>query len=461
MKMNQVYKPKSLLRKELYRTFITIYYYLLFNDKPEDYYKKILKYFFNENAKLYYNFFYNNFYNYQNIFFFTLYNQLPIEFLPLPNTKLYLNYPLITFSANIWDELENNPSSTIPDQNYKLKKIYIEEPRINLNKSFISKNIFSTRDVWKEKTIKDMGNDIANKKLSELRSDIKEDNHNLYDDFQILLNINFIKKLPNSYLKNKIIFLFVNKPYIITKYNFNFKKDRLYIYEFYVKNSSNKYDKIKDYSNNYKYFNFKDIKFLSLYKIINNNDIIKSFNMNKLNKGTILYHQINTNCTEINNIPSYFTLDSSIRILDPLYIRKNNSYNIYKYKTTKDINILDIASNIYTNNEIININYDKNNLFFCYDLSNENYKFCDYNFINPNDKISEINYNNKFGLSLIIWKNKKYIDYKTSLKYFLKMLDINSYFNIMSLIRIKDNGIKLLGNEFYIGEKNAFIMLNQ
>ena len=55
---------------------------------------------------------------------------------------------------------------------------------------------------------------------------------------------------------------------------------------------------------------------------------------------------------------------------------------------------------------------------------------------------------------LIIWKNKKYIDNNTSFTYFLKYLGIESYFNLMSYVKLKNNEIKLLGEEIYIKSPN-------
>ena len=53
MKMNQLYKPESLEKEEIYRNFMSIYYYLLFNKKSDNYYKKIIKYFYREKTKIY------------------------------------------------------------------------------------------------------------------------------------------------------------------------------------------------------------------------------------------------------------------------------------------------------------------------------------------------------------------------------------------------------------------------
>ena len=122
MKLNQIYKPKSLNKEEIYRNFMSIYYYLLFNEKPENYYKKIIKYFYRDRTELYQEFFNDNFIFEQNVFFFTLYNQLPIEFLPFSQDFLYFYYPLITFK----------PLDDI--------KKYYSENKIKLNKELTDEN---------------------------------------------------------------------------------------------------------------------------------------------------------------------------------------------------------------------------------------------------------------------------------------------------------------------------------
>ena len=436
--MKQIYTPKNNNPKELYRNFIMIYYYLLLNNKPTNYYKKILKYFYKDNASTYYNFFNENFYNYQNIFFFTLYNQLPLEFLPLPDSKLYLNYPLITFSNKDTFFLE------------------CESP-INLSKKFMSNNILDIGTNWKSLTFKDIGN-TANKKLTEIKPDIKEYEQEQYDNFHIIYNTKLIKNLNKTFLKDKILFLFVDNPIICLKYNFTLEKINIYTY--YKKINFNKYIKIKKQETYY----LKDIKYICFYKNIVKDDIYKCFNNNKLVKDTNLYHQVNAKYYNASSyesyIPKYFTIDPNIRIHDPLRL-ENNKYIVLEFKLIKEIDILNITSSIYFNNEITNKNFNKykNDLLKCYKLDDDienNFKFCDYDFVNPNLKIWEINYNKKNALLLIIWKNKKIIDREQNFIPFLLSLGIKSYFNQFSLIKNK-NKIELLGEEFFISESNCII----
>ena len=429
--MNKIYRPKNDEPSELYRNFIMVYHYLLLNNKSEDDYRKILKYFYQEKAIKYFNFFYNNFLNYQNIFFFTLYNQMPLEFLPLPESDLYLNYPLITFSDKDTFFLESKSP-------------------INLSKYFISRDIYDIKIKWKEGMSKWFGEEIINKKLNEIKPDLIENNNQeLYDDFHIVYNTQFIRNLNNSFLKNKILFIFINNPIICL--NYNFVLDELNIYSYYKKINFNKYIKIKKH----KIFNLKDIKYISFYKNIIKDDIYKCFLKNKLKSETILYQQQNKDYYNDTYIPSYFTINPKVRILDPLYL-ENSKYILTEYKLKKDIDILNITSNIYLNNEITNRNFNlyQDDILKCYKLNDDienNLKFCDYDFVNPTLKVDEINYNKKNALLLIIWKNKRIVDNKTSFNYFLNLLDIKSFFNLFSLIKNKKK-IELLGEEFFISE---------
>lgn len=440
--MKQIYTPKNNNSKELYRNFIMIYYYLLLNNKPKDYYKIILKYFYKDKASTYYKFFNENFYNYQNIFFFTLYNQLPLEFLPLPNSNFYLNYPLITFS---------NKNTFFSES----------ESPLSLNKNFKSKY---TKDIaihWKDLTFYYIG-DTANKKLNEVKPDIKEHKHELYDDFHITYNTTLIKNLNETFLKNKILFMFVNNPIICSKYKFDLHLGKLNIYVYYKKINFEKYIKIETRET----FYLKDIKYISFYKNIVKDDIYKCFSNNKLAENTVLYHQINAdyyNKTKIYT-PKFFTIDPNINILDPLHL-ENNKYILLEFKLLKEIDILNLTSSIYFNNEITNKDFNKykDYLLKCYKLDDDlenNLKFCDYDFVNPNLKIWEINYNKKNALLLIIWKNKKIIDRNQNFIPFLLSLGIKSYFNQFSLIKNK-NKMELLGEEFFIYDTDCISKVNK
>jgi hypothetical protein len=436
MKMNDIYKPKSLEKEEVYRNLISIYYYLLFNNKSDNYYKKIIKYFYKNNTNNYLTFFNDNFLLNQNIFFFTLYNQIPLDFLPLPKSYMYLYYPLITFIHN-------------KDKYYLYNKLEFSESLSSNNK------IIDINNYWEKYTREDIKE--KNLKIQELKkslNNIKEENDtDIYDNFQIGFDIEYLKKLPNNFFKNKTIFLFIKNPIISHSFKFDADKNIIILYNYYIKN------------NNYRYISemnvipLENIKFISLYEKITKLNILKCFSNEILKKNTYIYNQTNKenkidNSKEVN----WFTLTPFVRIHDPLYMLPTNEYIYKEFIVTKDTEILNISSNIYLNNIIINNN--NKNSFQCFNSNNikETIKLCDYDFINSNRINTEINYNKKNGLLLIIWKNKKYIDNNTSFTYFLKYLGIESYFNLMSYVKLKNNEIKLLGEEIYIKSPNIKII---
>jgi len=206
MRMNQVYIPKSQEPKEIYRNFISIYYYLLFNNSESEYYKKMLKFFYKDNAKSYYDFFNNNFYVKQNILFFTLYNQLPIEFLPLPNVKFYLNYPLITFFNNS-----------------------------KLNNKFTSKKLKYTDNIY----FKSDDNRIL-KVIYNLK---KEKNEHKLDNYQFYFEINKLFDLSENFYQNKTLLIFINNPIICNDYIINYESKNILLINYYIKLNSEKYTK--------------------------------------------------------------------------------------------------------------------------------------------------------------------------------------------------------------------------
>ena len=105
--------------------------------------------------------------------FFTLYNQLPINFLPLPKKYLYLLYPIITFSQTNTNKI------------YSFNKIEFNES--------INENIQLFDDYWKDKSIKDYGEEIANKKMKDLIKNIESTETEMFDKFQVNLNIQNLK----------------------------------------------------------------------------------------------------------------------------------------------------------------------------------------------------------------------------------------------------------------------------
>ena len=427
MKMNDLYKPKSLNKEEIYRNFISIYYYLLFNVKPNDYYKKIIKYFYKQKTTLFQEFFYENFLLNQNIFFFTLYNQLPVEFLPLPKKYYYLCFPLITFMSNTTVNYLYNP--------------------ITLNKKYINNNVIDINLYWKKYNENEMKPEEI-KKIKENIPNIKTGTiEDPYDNFQICFNMDYLNKLSNFWFIKKSIMIFTDRP-IISGY-FTKKNNEFILHNYYIKNNNVKYEEKTDN----KIINIESIKFISVYLPFNNNDVIKCFNMNVLPKNTYLYNQINVDYVDKikNNIPEYFTLTPFVRIQDPLHLLPSNKYLHSEFITNDNIKLLNLTTTIYFNNKLVNKNYliDSNDLFYCFN-NYSNLKHCNYDLIDGNKINTEVNYNKKLNLFIIIWKNKKFIDHFMSYNYFLKILKINSFFNMMSFIELKNNKIKQLGEEIYI-----------
>ena len=438
--MNEIYKPKSLNKEEIYRNFMSIYYYLLFNEKPNKYYKKIIKYFYRERSHLFQEFFYNNFLSEQNVFFFTLYNQLPIEFLPFPENFLYFYYPIISFKP-----LENS-------------KKYYSENKIELNEKLIDKNEVIDRNLFWTETLKCYFSDNI-RKIKDIDENIKESNDtDIYDNLQFCFNIDYLSMIPINFFNNKILFIFTNKLIITNNFKLDLKNDNLVLYNYYIK-ETNKYDyqKIKSV------IKLKKIKYISIYDKITRNKINNCFPTNKLNKNTYLYSQLNDrnidqykNKTSINDM-FWFNLTPFVRILDPLYLSPNEKYYHREYILNESIELLNISTNIYVNNKLINENFEN------YDFKNflnNNIKFNDYDIVNTNRTNININYNKKNGLSIVLWKNKIYTDKKINFQKFLLSLNIKSYFNLMSFVKLKNNQIKFLGEELNIRSGNISLVNN-
>ena len=411
-------------KEEIYRNLMSIYYYLLLNNKFDNYYKKIIKYFYKNRTELYQDFFYNNFLFEQNVLFFTLYNQIPFDFLPFPKKIFYFYYPIITFISN----------NTILNTKF--------------NNKIIDKNLYwklySENELNEIKKIKDIDNNIEGTTDTDI-----------YDNYQFYFDINYIKLLSKNFIKNKILFIFTNYPIIVKKFKIN--EDKIILFEYYIKISEYKHIK-KKYI-----INFDKIIYISIYDKITKNKIENCFPKIILNKNTYLYKQINRDyfdkSFEINNYNLWFTLHPFTRILDPLYFLPNNKYIHSEYILNENMNILNISSNIYVNNIIINKNYKSETDYFKYFI-NIDINITDYDIINSTRKNTEINYNKKNSLLFIIWKNKTYIDTNISFINFLKLLNICSYFNLMSVVKLKNNDIKFLGEEIYIYHPNIKLINN-
>jgi len=442
MKMKQLYKPKSLNKEDIYRNFMSIYYYLLFNEKPDNYYKKIIKYFYKERTELFQKFFYDNFLSEPNLFFFTLYNQLPIEFLPFPKVFFYFYYPIISFKQSGNSKNYYSPS-----------KIELNEKLINYNE-VIDRNLF-----WREYLKYYFSGDKI-KKIKDINGNIEGENDtDIYDNYQFYFDIDYLNVISSDFINNKLLMIFTENPIITNDFKFNQKKKIIIIFKYFIKLSQIKYE----YKEKHTIIEFKNIKYISIYDKITKNKIEKCFQTNILNKNTYLYSQLNNrninenkDKTTINDM-FWFNLTPYVRILDPLYLSPDEKYYYREYITNENIELLNISSNIYVNNELINENYKD------YDLknfANNDIKFTDYDIVNSNRTNVTINYNKKNGLSFILWKNKIYTDKTINFQKFLISLNIKSYFNLMSFVKLKTNEIKFLGEELYIGDRNISLVNN-
>ena len=428
MKFNTIYVPKNNNIKEKYRNMISLYYYLLFNNKMNKYNKKLNK-IYGETAELYYDFFHEHFIQKQNVLFFTLYNMLPIEFLPFPKLYMYLKYPIVSFTNN-----KKRPNN------------YSDE-HIKLDSKFINKSVSNIDLYWKSFNKK-----IEIKKIKDINDMIKYEDSDLYDNLQFLFNIKYIKKLNSDFFKNKVLFLYVRNPIICEDFKFDLENNTLELYKYYIKNTTD-----YTYNTNKLIISLKNIRYMYVYASITRDNLLDTFNYDTLKNGTYLYNQKNEGTYNMNKedkertdkmIPNWYTLNPNSRILDPLHISPNNKYLIKEFVTMNDIKILNLSTNIFLNNNLIS--KERLNIFSCSYNIKDNLKYCDINFIDPDKYTDSINYNKRQALFLIIWKNLLFIDKNTSYLHFLKEFNINSYFSIMSLVKLKNNDVKMLGEELYI-----------
>ena len=439
--MNQLYKPKSLNKEEIYRNFISIYYYLLFNEKSNNYYKKIIKYFYKEKTKLYQKFFYEHFLSQQNIFFFTLYNQIPLEFLPFPKTYFYFYYPIISLQPL------NNKNKYYSENKIKLNNKLFNEIEV------IDKNLF-----WEEHLKYYFSGDQV-KKIKDIDNNIEgTTDTDIYDNFTFCFDINYLNLLSSNFFINKILFIFIDYPIITDNFKFDSYNKNFMLYEYYTKFSKKKYN----YKKNNKIIQFKNIKYISIYDKITQDKINQCFTQDILKKNTYLYSQLNErnihkyiNNTSIKDM-YWFNLTPFVRILDPLYLSPNEKYYYREYITNEDINLLNISSNIYVNNILLNENYSN---FSFKNFMNQNINLIDYDIVNSTRKNTQVNYNKRNGLSFIIWKNKIYTDKKINFRKFLISFNIKSYFNLMSFVKL-NNQIKFLAEELYLYNSNIKLVNN-
>jgi hypothetical protein len=411
MNINEIYRRKNNKPYEFYRNMISIYYFLLINNKLNDYPRYLIQF-----KIKYINFFRNNFIN-NNIFFFTLYNKIPNIFLPLPY-KYYFKYPIITFS------------NKIKGKNYKIK---LDLPK---NNKLLNTNYYYAR----------VGKITNNYKFI---NSLKYIEHDIYDNFNIINPIEYLIKLNDNFLSNKTFFILYGKNIIIVD-NIKINNNKIIIENYFIKDNKFKFN------NNKLEIKLSDILYLSILDNITNNKILQVFPLKTIPKNTLLFNQGNKKSLEEKKTkPYYYTLNKT-RILDPLYIKPNEEYFIKQFKVKQDFEILDITTNIYLDNEIVRnyYNISKDYKVNCLEININSKKLCEYEIYKPEKNNFKVNYNKKLGLTLLIWKNFKNMDYNITFFYFINDLKIKNYFNIFSTIITKDNQQKLLGEELFITDEN-------
>lgn len=427
MNINDIYIAKNNSTKEIFRMFISLYYFLLLKDKinivrDRNNCEKVISYLLKENIKIYSKFFYENFIENQNIFLFTLYNQIPLQFLKFPNKKLYLKYPLITFKS-------------------ASKK---------LDNRYIGKEVKDIDKIWADYT----NNYSKNiKKLKNRFPEIKENKQDEYDNFSVYFPIDYLFLL-DDYYRNKTLLIYSDKPIIVVRHEIDREQKRILLKEYYEKRGERYI-----FNSRRNIINSKEIVYLTILGNITKEGLLKCFKERILRKGTNLYHQVNVNDYEKldeNNkkfIYEFFTITPYSRISDPLYLNPESRYLTQEYRVIGDIRLLDITRNIYMDNILKRERVD--DLMECFELDSIRGKleYCDYDYINPDLNMRDINYNKKNGLLLVIWKNTKYVDNTMNFRLFLRLLKIDGYFNIMSLIEKKNGEIKILGEEFFINRR--------
>jgi len=434
-------KSKKKISINYFQSFLSCYYFKLFTKINDELFNEEFHKVYDSNKYL--DFFYENFIDNQNVLIFTTYNQLPIEFLPFPNKKYYFSFPLITFYG---------------------EKIY-SEGKIQLEKNLISDNIVhrehifdiymnSNDDYPNQNVMKKVQNSLKNKKMID-------------DDINTLnIPIRFIKILSNQYFNDKILYLFVNKKIIICD---KFKKDKnkIILIRFYQKVNKNSYKSLKNLI-----INIDDIKYLSIYKKFNHEDLLNVFPTVILKKDALLYNEKNIHeyvpSKNTGGIPRFFTLYPKFEIQEPLYMPDINNYYCTQYKLKESVELLDLTTNIFylfdeTKKTYTYTNYRESktenkltdDIFRCIGDSKFTTKIneCDIDIITKFEGKTYPNYNRRTPLSLIIWKNVYYSDRNMKILSFFNSLKFNGYFNNFAYAWYKNNIIKLLGNEIVFSNK--------
>lgn len=374
---------------QFFRSFITLYYCLLFTKKNDHlkYFKNIYK------SNKYFNLFKNEFINSQNPLIFTYFNNIPYNFYPI-FTELHYYYPIITFFNS--------------NKFYQKGQIKLQGPK----------------DFFYQ----------YNLKISK-------------EEIQITIPINLISeyKLPNQYYS-----LIKSKDKLIAASSIKVENDSINILQYKIKNDN--YN--KSLSN--LIIPISEIEFINFLIPITKEGITNSFKLDTIKKNAILYYVLQEEYNPINE-KKFFTL---IPKLNPFNIgyTLNADWTCVRNILKKDLTALNIAVDIFYNNEIVNrktnnkfIDYRdekyetemEDELFRCYNydnVMNERTDICNYNWMKDYGKATLFKNSGKKMIYLLVYKNFFLSDNK-SIYYldFIKNFNFTAMINHYGYIQYKDN----------------------
>ena len=463
----QIYTAKENNSYELVKMFLSLYHYLLFNnnitlqniqDAGDNTYTTSLgtiigrflqKIDFIKTDQLKYtDFFYRHFVKEQNIYFFTLFNQIPIDFLPFPETRQYFKFPIITFA-------DSSYTNTIESMNEFIDEKFIHTHQVK-----------DIDKIWEDyKHDPNLVNLSLHDKYPDKfqQMDMKQEDGTKYRNFKNSFPINKIFSLTDDFFKDKTLCIFSDKPIISRYFKIDRKDRQIVLLKYHEKKDADNYQ----YNSKKKKLKISSIKYVSVLVKFSRESVINCFFTKQFKKKTRMYHQVKaTNFNKFkDNIDqdkypiTFYTLTPFTNVIDPLYINPGDIYMTREYRLIRDIDSLDLTKNIYTDNELIHTNISTDN-HECFDSESirTRSQYCNYDVVDPKLNINNLNYNKKSALLMLIWKNSRYIDKRMGFIYFLKILKIPSFFNIMSLVNVdkgsdEQQGFKLLGEEIYI-DKN-------
>jgi hypothetical protein len=336
---------------------------------------------------------YKHIFKRKNCLIFTYYMQIPNIFQAIPDELIYYK-PFITFyySSNYSTNYSSNDVNYNISNDFSILQLmnnyYTDRIRIHEDK----------REKWLSKVLQDQ---------------------------HIFPNISTIY-IPI----NENIFIYMNQ---FTKK----EKDVLYLMfyddKIYVGrriNDANKFNIIYSKKLNGKYIKtnnliidiyIKKLVYIMALLPITRDEIIKTFDIDVINKNSLLYHNRSDDLTE-NVIRNFYALYPDVNLIDPYGLFKDADYHCFLYKLKKDIVVLNLNKDIFyhylfdekddkkdfiykdTRN---NKNLIKDKLFHC--MGNYNRKQCNFNIIKDygNNKTWEKN-KGKRMLALIIAKSSLY-----------------------------------------------------